>query len=442
MGWRMCVSDCPYKGVLPTTKPAKPRVHLAIRGSRSDYRPCARDRRPDCGRIGALRHGPGDQSRLGARRPGTSTSAGKSSCSATPRSGSSPARAPGASPLKWIDAAQRSPAYALIHLSGGAALHPGSAPSRWCGYIPPLSPVVDAVSYPMGTTGKTSTPSSGPSGAPHPDRVPGRVVRQRDHHCRRVLRRRSGTLYATINLSRNSTPFLESVGLTEEQMYSMCQPLALAKYEERYMSFRRPMPMRSRGRWRSRLLAERERELEGGPGMYESGLSGEPARPVPVAVESFTRCGTARPARAWPPTKPDRPGEPAQLGWARGAPAGMFRGQRGAGMKLFSRAQTALNDRVVWQCASLALSYPDRHRSDAAAALPEHVEGAAREHLSTTLSAVQTLDDRAAAQLYVETFDLHRRATLYLTYWTAATPATAVRRCSSYLPRRGRGAAR
>ena len=88
-------------------------------------------------------------------------------------------------------------------------------------------------------------------------------------------------------------------------------------------------------------------------------------------------------------------------------------------MKLFSRAQTALNDRVVWQCASLALSYPDRHRSDAAAALLEYVEGAAREHLSTTLSAVQTLDDRAAAQLYVETFDLHRRATLYLTYWTA-----------------------
>ena len=88
-------------------------------------------------------------------------------------------------------------------------------------------------------------------------------------------------------------------------------------------------------------------------------------------------------------------------------------------MKLFSRAQTALNDRGVWQCASLALSYPDRRRSDAAAALLEYVEGAAREHLSTTLSAVQTLDDRAAAQLYVETFDLHRRATLYLTYWTA-----------------------
>ena len=50
-------------------------------------------------------------------------------------------------------------------------------------------------------------------------------------------------------------------------------------------------------------------------------------------------------------------------------------------MRLLSRARTALADRVVWQCASLLLSYPDRGRLDTAAELLEHAEGVARQHL-------------------------------------------------------------
>ncbi|BBX71342.1 nitrate reductase molybdenum cofactor assembly chaperone [Mycolicibacterium psychrotolerans] len=88
-------------------------------------------------------------------------------------------------------------------------------------------------------------------------------------------------------------------------------------------------------------------------------------------------------------------------------------------MKLFSRTRNAMADRAVWQCASLLLSYPDADRLRFAAELLEHVEGVVRQQLQQTFTAITVLEPMQAAQLYVETFDLRRRATLYLTYWTA-----------------------
>lgn len=88
-------------------------------------------------------------------------------------------------------------------------------------------------------------------------------------------------------------------------------------------------------------------------------------------------------------------------------------------MKLRRPGQPALTDRLVWQCASLLLSYPDPDRLDAAAALLEHIDDVAAQRLSTTLGAIRTLGPTAAAVAYVETFDLRRRCTMYLTYWTA-----------------------
>ncbi len=89
-------------------------------------------------------------------------------------------------------------------------------------------------------------------------------------------------------------------------------------------------------------------------------------------------------------------------------------------MKLLKRSRTpALADRLVWQCASLLLSYPDGAQLAAAEDLLDHVEGAAAEQLSATLAAVRALGPMQAAQDYVATFDMRRRATMYLTYWTA-----------------------
>ena len=89
-------------------------------------------------------------------------------------------------------------------------------------------------------------------------------------------------------------------------------------------------------------------------------------------------------------------------------------------MKVLRRSRpSVLTDRVVWQCASLLLSYPDGELLDTAEQLLAHIEGDAAEQLSATHDAVRALGPMAAAQTYVATFDMRRRATLYLTYWTA-----------------------
>lgn len=88
-------------------------------------------------------------------------------------------------------------------------------------------------------------------------------------------------------------------------------------------------------------------------------------------------------------------------------------------MKLLKRPRSQLTDRLVWQCASLLLSYPDDGRLESAAALLEHVEGVVGEHLSGTVASLRALDPMQLAQDYVATFDLRRHCTMYLTYWTA-----------------------
>ncbi len=88
-------------------------------------------------------------------------------------------------------------------------------------------------------------------------------------------------------------------------------------------------------------------------------------------------------------------------------------------MRSRSRSSTVLQDRLAWQCASLLLSYPDTARLDTAERLLAHAEGIAAELLSRTAFELRRLDPLRAAQDYVQTFDMCRRTTMYLTYWTA-----------------------
>ncbi len=81
-----------------------------------------------------------------------------------------------------------------------------------------------------------------------------------------------------------------------------------------------------------------------------------------------------------------------------------------------------MQDRLVWQAASLLLAYPDdalAERLDTVAELLGHIDGAAAPLLRRTLAALGALEPMAAATGYVETFDMRRRTTMYLTYWTA-----------------------
>ncbi len=82
----------------------------------------------------------------------------------------------------------------------------------------------------------------------------------------------------------------------------------------------------------------------------------------------------------------------------------------------------AMQDRLVWQAASLLLAYPDARlaeRLDTVDELLGHIGGPAAELLHRTVAALRSLAPMAAATGYVETFDMRRRNTMYLTYWTA-----------------------
>lgn len=84
--------------------------------------------------------------------------------------------------------------------------------------------------------------------------------------------------------------------------------------------------------------------------------------------------------------------------------------------------QRTLQHRLVRQAASLLLAYPDEQlpvRLDTVGQLIGHITGPSRELLGYTLDYVRRADPLTAAADYVETFDLRRRSTMYLTYWTA-----------------------
>lgn len=76
---------------------------------------------------------------------------------------------------------------------------------------------------------------------------------------------------------------------------------------------------------------------------------------------------------------------------------------------------------TVWQAASLLLAYPDsghRERLDlverAVADLPPRL----RDPLGEAITRLREFDDLAVQTNYVDTFDLKRKRSLFLTYWT------------------------
>lgn len=81
-----------------------------------------------------------------------------------------------------------------------------------------------------------------------------------------------------------------------------------------------------------------------------------------------------------------------------------------------------LQDRLVWQCASLLLAYPDEQFGDRLGTVEEllgHIDGPGAALLGQTTVVLRGREPMAAAADYVATFDMRRRATMYLTYWTA-----------------------
>ncbi|MFE4499814.1 nitrate reductase molybdenum cofactor assembly chaperone [Rhodococcus sp. NPDC056743] len=79
-------------------------------------------------------------------------------------------------------------------------------------------------------------------------------------------------------------------------------------------------------------------------------------------------------------------------------------------------------DRLVWHAAGLLLAYPDSGQGERLRLVEDilsHLPPAPRDQLAQTHRFLRDCDEFFASAQYVETFDLRRRSTLYLTYWTA-----------------------
>lgn len=316
-GWRMCVSGCPYKKVYFNHKTGKaekctlcyPRMEVGLPTICSET--CV-------GRLRYLGVVLYDMDRvLKAASVENDTDLYRAQCDILLDPNDTDviagARAQGI-PDEWIEAAQRSPVYALIHTYRVALpLHPEyrTMPMVW--YIPPLSPVVDAVSR----DGHDGEDLGNLFGALDALRIPMQYLAELftagdtavvEGVLRRLAAMRS--YMRDINLGRETQPHIpHSVGMTEEQIYEMYRLLAIAKYEERYV-----IPT---------AFAPQARDLEqmgcsltgdGGPGMYES---------EPVAVETFHALKQrGGPAEAEPGSTRPRVN---LLNWDGGqVPAGMF----------------------------------------------------------------------------------------------------------------------
>lgn len=87
-----------------------------------------------------------------------------------------------------------------------------------------------------------------------------------------------------------------------------------------------------------------------------------------------------------------------------------------------NRREETLEHRVVWQAAALLLAYPDDQHAERLATVSEllaHLPSTPAQLLGNTVAALRALDPMQAQVDYVDTFDMRRRTTMYLTYWTA-----------------------
>ncbi|MFB4279379.1 MULTISPECIES: nitrate reductase subunit beta [unclassified Nonomuraea] len=186
-------------------------------------------------------------------------------------------------PADWLEAARRSPVYDLIKKYRIALpLHPEyrTLPMVW--YVPPLSPVVDALS----TTGHDGEDADNLFAAIESLRIPidylAELFTAGDPAPVTAALRRLAAMRSymrAVNLGER--PVLPDAGLSEEELRAMYRLLALAKYDERYViptAYGNPPGVVEEGGC--------SLDYDGGPGMQ--GPFGEASgKPAPVSIESF-----------------------------------------------------------------------------------------------------------------------------------------------------------
>ena len=290
-GWRMCVSNCPYKKVYfnhNTGKAEKctmcyPRIEVGLPTVCSET--CVGRLRYlgiilyDVDAVSAAVSQENEQDLLEAQLDLMLDPSDPEVIAAAIRDGI---------PADWLEAAAKSPVYKLIKKYRVALpLHPEyrTMPMVW--YVPPISPIVDS----LRETGNDAEDSQNLFGALNSLRIPVEYLAElfTAGDTEPVLRSLK-TLAAMrsymrdVNLGQDPKPEIPaSVGMSEETLYEMYRLLAIAKYEDRYV-----IP---------KAHAESAQNLEemgcsldvaGGPGQFGQGPFGESSgRPIPVAIETF-----------------------------------------------------------------------------------------------------------------------------------------------------------
>jgi nitrate reductase beta subunit len=330
-GWRMCVTGCPYKKVYFNHRSGKaekctfcyPRVEVGLPTVCSET--CVGRLRYiglvlyDADRVTAAAATPDERDLYeaqlglmldphdpevvaGARREGISDD--------------------------WIIAAQASPVYALAKTYRVALpLHPEyrTMPMVW--YVPPLSPVSEA----LRDTGHDGEDVGNLFGAIDTLRIPveylAGLFTAGDTAPVVAVLQRLAAMRAYMRRLTLEEPLDESIaaaaGMTGAEVTAMYRLLAIAKYGERYV-----IPS---------AYAEQAHDLEetacsldfdGGPGMLESGPFGEASgRPVPVSVETFHALRERQTSSGieGAPEESRLRGRVNLLNWdGKGAPPGMF----------------------------------------------------------------------------------------------------------------------
>jgi nitrate reductase / nitrite oxidoreductase, beta subunit len=293
-GWRMCVTGCPYKKIYFNHRTGKaekctfcfPRIEVGIPTVCSET--CVGRLRYiglvlyDADAVLAAASTPNDTDLYLAQRrafldPDDATVQRAAEAAGIPRD--------------WIEAAQRSPVWALINRYEVALpLHPEyrTMPMVW--YIPPLSPVVDVLK----NDGHDAEDSGNLFGAIDALRIPigylaelftaGDPKPVRDVLARLAAMR---SYMRDVNLGQDRRPEIaDAVGLTPAEMEDMYRLLALAKYDERYVIPSVHGELHDQAGQLEELACSLD--YEGGPGMGGSGPFGESSGgPQPVAVENF-----------------------------------------------------------------------------------------------------------------------------------------------------------
>ncbi len=327
-GWRMCVTGCPYKKVYFNHKTGKaekctfcyPRVEVGIPTVCSET--CVGRLRYiglilyDADRVIDAATVPDEKDLFAAQKGVLLDPHDPEVIAAARRDGI---------PEDWLEAARRSPIHKLIFEYGLALpLHPEfrTMPMVW--YIPPLSPVVDA----LAGTGHDGEEAGNLFGAIDSLRIPVEYLAELftagdPEPVRDVLRRLAAmrSYMRRVNLGRAPRESIAAaVGMTGEQIEQMHRLLAIAPYDERYVI---PKAHAEQGAQLEELATGCSLDYDGGPGM--SGPFGEASgQPRPVAVETFHALKERQESGALVDPA-DREGRVNLLNWdGKGLPTGLF----------------------------------------------------------------------------------------------------------------------